>query len=112
MGACQGGTQKLPPFGARPDLVRALRDVANPIHRIIEGRTSNSCEFELAASTTKTTVARAYVANHSSIILQPTNAAAASEVASTYVSAVRQGEFDVTHPSNASTRTSSAAWIG
>lgn len=112
MGACQGGTQKLPPFGSRPDLVRALRDIANSINRLIEGRSSNSCEFELDASTTTTTVARTYIARHSSIILQPTNAAAASEVASTYVSAVRQGEFDVTHPSNTSTRTYSAAWIG
>jgi hypothetical protein len=113
MPACRGGSQKLPPFGAKPNIVKALRDIAQAVNQIIDGRTSNTCEFELTASTVVTTVVRPNrIAENSSVHIQATNANAASEIASIYISDVRNGEFDVTHPSNTSTRTFSVSWIG
>lgn len=112
MPACGTNSQKLPPFGAAANVLNGLRLVADAINSIIEGRTQNACSIELDANTTQTTYYRQYVGEQSTVLLQATNANAASEVASIYVSAVRNGEFDVAHPSNASTRTFDIAWIG
>jgi hypothetical protein len=112
MPSCNTNSQKLPPFGNKANTRDAMRHVADAVNSIIEGRTQNACSIELDASTTKTTYYRQYVGQQSTVFLQATNANAASEIASIYVSAVRNGEFDVTHPSNTSTRTFDIAWVG
>jgi hypothetical protein len=112
MPSCNTNSQKLPPFGNKADTRDAMRHVADAVNSVIDGRTQNSGSIELSASTTVSTFSFVQVAGHSTVLLQATNANAASEIASIYVSAVRNGEFDVTHPSNTSTRTFDIAWVG
>ena len=105
-------SQKLPPLGTSPDLLGQVRRMIVSINRIIEGRTENHKHFTLDLNAASTTVSHDYVSEANCVVLQATNAAAASEVASTYVSAVNNGSFVVTHPNNATTRTLSAIWVG
>lgn len=105
-------SQKLPPIGTSSDLFGQVRRIVVSINRIIEGRTENHKHFTLTSSATTTTVEHDYVSEANCVVLQPTNANAAGEAASVYVSSVNNGSFVVTHPSNSTTRTFSAIWVG
>jgi len=95
-----------PPAGwdANPDL-NALA-----IHALFDGRTDANGSFTCTLSQTTTTVSNRIVNVDDIIFLVPLDANAASEVATTYVARVTQGDadanqFTVTHASNGTTRT-------
>jgi hypothetical protein len=102
-------SQKLSPQEAQP------RRVNTTINRIIDGRTENYGQVTLTAGATSTTVATSglAVSENSVIALSPRTANAAAALATTYVSAVANGSFTLTHANNAQTdRTFDFAWIG
>ena len=80
-----------------------LRRVVDAVVQLIRGRTNAVGSFNLAASTTTTTVPNVLISVDSHIFLTPKTAAAASEAI--YISAVAEGEFTVTHSIAITTRT-------
>jgi len=79
---------------------RLIADVANGI---LDGRTNNASSFEIDTNTTSTVVTDARVGTDSVILWMPTNAVAATELAtgSMYVSGRGKQEFTVTHTNSA-----------
>ncbi len=79
-----------------PRIVQAVRE-------LFQGRSNAVGAVTLATGTTTTTVTAANVSLSSKPILQARTANAAAAVATTYVSAVTQGAFTITHANNAQT---------
>lgn len=102
---------KLPPYGSKPDLVKALRDICSVVNGLVDGRSNNSLCIELDTGTS-TTVSASGVSPNSEVLLQARSAAAASDVAGTYVSSISTDTVVITHPANASTRIVSVVWVG
>ena len=102
-------SQKIPPNEKDP------RKVATAINKIIEGRTDNYGSVTLGTSTVTTvvTLADSQISENSVIAMSPRTANAAAALGTTYVSAVSNGAFTLTHASSAQTdRTFDYAWIG
>lgn len=71
------------------------------IQQIEQGRLNVGGTFNLTAGATKTTVKAMNCGENSQAVLTPRTANAAAALSTTYVSAVRNGEFDVTHADDA-----------
>lgn len=102
-------SQKLPLISGHPNYKER-----QSVNNIIDGRTQNFGSVTATASTALTTVAEPALASDSTVILVPMDANARSEylAGNGYVSAVRDGEFDLTHASTTTTRVYRYAWIG
>lgn len=79
-----------------PRIVQAIRD-------LFAGRSNAVGEVTLTASDTTTTVTALNVGPDSKIFLMPKTANAKDDFASCWISAVDQGAFTITHPSDADT---------
>lgn len=92
----------------------ATREERHSINAIIDGRLDSFGEVTATLATTVTTVTASAIQADSVVTLVPMNAAAHTEylAGNGYVSAVRDGEFDITHASASTTRTYRYAWIG
>lgn len=91
------------------------RKINTSINNMLDGRSDNYGTVTLTASATTTTVATSglKVSANSVILLSPKTANAAAALASTYVSAVGNGTFTLTHANNSQTdRTFGFVWIG
>jgi hypothetical protein len=91
------------------------RRINTAINKIIEGRTDNYGSVTLTASTAQTVItpSGAQISENSAVFLTPRTANAAAAISTTYVSAVANGTFTLSHASNAQTdRTFDYAWIG
>lgn len=83
------------------------------INELFQGRSNAAGVCTLTASATTTTVAAENCGDESKVFLMPTTVNAAAAVATTYITAVRNGSFTITHANNAQTdRTFSYAAIG
>ena len=90
--------------GNVPDLGEtALSRIVQAIRELFEGRSNAVGEVTLTASTTTTTVTSDTCGDESVILLSPRTANAAAALATTYVSAVGNGTFTLTHANNAQT---------
>lgn len=92
----QSGTK---PSTAEKDLGR----IVQAIRELFEGRSHAKGQCTLTAGTTTTTVVALNAGPASEIFLQPRTANAAAALATTYISAVTNGEFTITHANNAQT---------
>lgn len=81
-----------------------LRRIVQSIIQLTQGRNNAVGEVTLALNQTTTVVSAINCGIDSKPQLTPLNSAAASEANSTFVSAVDQGSFTITHPSNGTTR--------
>lgn len=92
---------------------RDLQRIVDAIREANQGRDNATGSVTLRLSQTTTVVTKATagsqaavnVGKDSQIFLTPRDANAAGELASIYISAVGQGTFTITHPSNTDTRT-------
>lgn len=84
-----------------------IRRIVDALIQVIQGRNNATGTFTCAASSTTTVVAAPNCSIDTQVFIRPINANARSEAGptTTYVSAVNQGSFTVTHPSNSTTRT-------
>lgn len=76
---------------------------AQALNELFQGRSNASGECTLAANATTTTVTASNCGDQSQVILFPKTANAAAALATTYVSAVNNGSFVITHANNAQT---------
>jgi len=81
------------------------------IRDLFEGRSNAVGAVTLRANETTTVVEAITVAPDTKVFLMPTTANAAADFASCYISAVVQGQFTVTHPSDADTD-KTFFWVG
>lgn len=90
------------------------RDVATVVNNILSGKQNNTGSVTLATSTTTTAVTDYIVGPESVILLMPTNAAGAAELAAggMYVSARAKNTFTITHANAGTTRTFDYVVIG
>lgn len=89
------------------------RKINTAIQQLEQGRLNVGATCTLRASQTTTTVAAPNCGAGSQVQLTPKTANAAAALATTYVSAVGNGTFTITHASNAQTdRTFGYACIG
>ena len=86
-------------------LEQRIEKIVQAVNLLIKGRSNAAGAVTLTTSSTTTTVTNPVVGAGAKVQLTPTNADAASEAASTYVSSVSDGSFVITHPSNGDTRT-------
>lgn len=98
----------VPVFGAD------LRTVSEVVNNLLRGKTNNTGEVTLAASSaTSTTLNNALIGPGSVIVLMPTTANAAAWMNVVYVSARSNGSATLTHSANTATdRTFGFAVIG
>jgi hypothetical protein len=82
---------------------RDLRRVVLAVNELGRGRSNATGEFTLATSATSTTVTAPNCAAGSVVLIAPKTANAAAALSTTFVSAVNNGSFTVTHASNAQT---------
>jgi hypothetical protein len=73
------------------------------VNELFQGRSHAVGTVTLRANQTTTTVSSDTCGDESVILLSPTTANAAAALATTYVSAVTQGSFTLTHANNAQT---------
>jgi hypothetical protein len=111
MGHNKYGNPKLPPFGAKPDFGKALRDVVKTVNGLVDGRSNNSHSLTLGTGTS-TTLNHQGIAPYSEVFLFPKTSAAAGDMSGTYVSSIGVDTVTITHPANASTRIVSVVWVG
>lgn len=90
------------------------RDVATVVNNILSGKQNNTGSVTLAIATTTTAVTDYIVGPESVILLMPTNAAGAAELAAggMYVSARAKNTFTITHANAGTTRTFDYVVIG
>ena len=91
------------------------RKITTSINNIIDGRTDNYGQVTLGTSTVTTvvSVSGSSISENSVIAMSPRTANAAAALGTTYVSAVANGTFTLTHASaGTSDRTFDYAWIG
>lgn len=77
------------------------RKIAFVIQQLAQGRSNAVGSFTLRANQTTTTVTAQNCGEGSTPIITPTSASAAAASGTTYVSAVNNGSFVVTHTSDA-----------
>ncbi len=94
-----------PPIPTSRGLELDKREIAQAADLLGKGRSNAVGQFDLALNQVSTVVSDENVAADSVLHLSPFNAAAASELPSTFVSAYADGSFTVTHLSNATVRT-------
>jgi hypothetical protein len=82
---------------------RDLRRVVLVVNELGRGRSNATGEFTLATSATSTTVTAPNCAAGSVVLIVPKTANAAAALSTTFVSAVDNGSFTVTHASNTQT---------
>lgn len=93
--------------------VKEPRQIVQSLNRVIEGRLDCYGTVSLAAGVTTTDVEDTFVSENSTIVLSPRTANAAGALATTYVSAKRNGGFTLTHANAGTTdRTFDYAFIG
>ena len=88
---------------------RDLTRIIEIIQQLIEGRSNGAGQVTLRAGQTTTTVTSLVIAADSLPQLTPTTANAAAALATTYISAVAQGSFTLTH-ANAATLDRTFNW--
>lgn len=79
------------------------RRVVDAIIQLVEGRHNATGTVKLTASATTTIVSHPNCSKGSVPLLSPMTANAAAAISTTYISAVNQGSFTITHASAAST---------
>lgn len=85
--------------------------IVDRIRDLIAGKSNGPRgTLTITANQATTTVTDERIAANASVQLTQTSAAAAAEVASTYVGAVQEGQFTVNHPNNATTGRT-FAWV-
>ena len=90
-----------------------LARIVQSIRDLYAGRSNAFGNFTLVDGATSTVVTAPNCSANSSILIFPTSANAAADIATTYVSSVGQGTFTITHPNRATTdRTFRYATIG
>ena len=89
------GYYKLPPNNA------TVRQVADVVNLLVDGKFNGGGQLTLAANTTTTTITDYRAGSESTILLTATNANAAAE--NPYISAQSKQSFTITHSSAAST---------
>jgi hypothetical protein len=80
---------------------RDIRKVIFALNETTRGRSNATNTVTLTANTTTTTVTAVNCAEGSQVFLSPKTANAAGAVATTYISAIANGEFTITHANNA-----------
>jgi len=80
-----------------------LYKYALAIQQLFKGRVNCTGEVTLRASQTTTVVESNIVTATDTIVLSPTTANAAGALATTYISAIGDGDFTITHASAVST---------
>lgn len=75
--------------------------IALTTNELIKGRANNFGEVTLTASATSTVVSDVRVKSSMVIFLSPRTATAATALATTYISAVADGSFTITHANTA-----------
>lgn len=88
-----------PPHRGETNPVR----ITQSVRELFEGRSNAVGAATLTAGTTTTVVSAETCGEGSVILLSPKTANAAAAVATTYVSAVTNGSFTLTHANNAQT---------
>lgn len=83
---------------------RDLQRIVDAIIQLNRGRNNAVGVVTLRPNETTTVVRAVNCSLDSQPMISPRNAAAAAEITDTYVSAVDQGSFTITHPSNGDTR--------
>ena len=86
-----------------PEPGGTARSVAQVVNALVDGKMNVKGSLTLTASTTTTTITDYRVGTNSAIFLMPTTANAAAAASTTYVSAIGQNDFTVTHANNAQT---------
>jgi hypothetical protein len=76
---------------------RDLRRVVLAVNELGRGRSNATGEFTLATSTTSTTVTAPNCSAGSVVLIVPKTANAAAALSTTFISAVNNGSFTVTH---------------
>lgn len=82
---------------------RGLDRIVQAIRQLIQGRDDAGGSVTLTANAGTTTVAAPNCAAGSQVYLSPKTAHAAAALATTYVSAVANASFTITHANNAQT---------
>jgi hypothetical protein len=95
------------------DLRQTVQRLVDAVNRMMDGRSNAVGEVTLTASATTTAVTDYRVGRDSVVVLMPTTSNAAAAVGTTYVSALTQNGFTLTHANNAQTdRTFGYAVVG
>ena len=77
------------------------REVSEIVNNLVEGKSNNTGEITLAASSaTTTTISDERIGFNSIVLLMPTTANAVSVITSTYVSSTVKGSAVITHLAN------------
>lgn len=80
---------------------RDIRRIVDAIIQIVTGRQNSVGDVTLRASQTTTTVSFQNCSKDCRVFLSPKTANAAAAIPTTYISAINQGSFTITHASNA-----------
>lgn len=95
-----------------PDWQTMGRVLGGLIRSIMTGKMNNGGTVTLTANDTTTTVTDDRVGANTRVILFPTSSTAAADIANTYVSAVGDGSFTITHSSTADSDKSFSYLLG
>lgn len=77
--------------------------IVQAVNELFQGRSNAIGECTLTASATSTVVSAENCGDESQVFLSPKTANAAAALATTYISAVTNGSFTITHANNAQT---------
>jgi predicted CopG family antitoxin len=90
--------RKLPYQGAEP------RSISEVVNNLVEGKSNNTGDITLnASSATTTTISDERIGYNSIILLMPTTANAVASLTNVYVSARTKGSATLTHSANTNT---------